>query len=47
MYASWAAAAGDNEHLYRPVDDIAGVQQLQMHRVMTPDECVEYLRACY
>ena len=45
MYASWAAAAGDNEHLYRPVDDIAGVQQLQMHRVMTPDECVEYLRA--
>jgi alkanesulfonate monooxygenase SsuD/methylene tetrahydromethanopterin reductase-like flavin-dependent oxidoreductase (luciferase family) len=45
MYASWAAAAGDNEHLYRPVDDITGVQALDMHRVMTPDECVEYLRA--
>jgi alkanesulfonate monooxygenase SsuD/methylene tetrahydromethanopterin reductase-like flavin-dependent oxidoreductase (luciferase family) len=45
MYAAWAAAAGDNEHLYRPVEDIAGVQALQMHRVMTSDECVEYLRA--
>jgi alkanesulfonate monooxygenase SsuD/methylene tetrahydromethanopterin reductase-like flavin-dependent oxidoreductase (luciferase family) len=45
MYASWAAAAGDNEHLYRPVDDIAEVQALRMHAVMTTDECIEYLRA--
>ena len=44
MYASWAATAGDNEHLYRPVDDIAGIQELHMHRVMTPDECVDYVR---
>ena len=44
MYASWAAAAGDNEHLYRPADDIAGVQELHMHSVMTADECVEYIR---
>ncbi len=44
MYASWAAAAGDNQHLYRPVDDIAAVRELHMHAVMTPDECIEYAR---
>lgn len=45
MYASWAAAAGVNEHLYRPVSDIEGLQALGMHRVLTPDECIEGLRA--
>ncbi len=44
MYASWAAAGGANEHLYRPVDDIAGLQELHMHSVMTPEACADYIR---
>jgi alkanesulfonate monooxygenase SsuD/methylene tetrahydromethanopterin reductase-like flavin-dependent oxidoreductase (luciferase family) len=41
MYGTWAAQAGTNEHLFRPVHDLADVRALGMHRVLTVDECVE------
>jgi alkanesulfonate monooxygenase SsuD/methylene tetrahydromethanopterin reductase-like flavin-dependent oxidoreductase (luciferase family) len=45
MYGAWAAEAGTNEHLFRPVHDVAGVRALGMHRVLTVEECVELSRA--
>ena len=44
MYGAWAAEAGTNEHLFRPVDDIEGVRVLGMYSVVTPDECIERAR---
>jgi alkanesulfonate monooxygenase SsuD/methylene tetrahydromethanopterin reductase-like flavin-dependent oxidoreductase (luciferase family) len=45
MYGAWAAEAGTNEHLYRPVASIDEVRDLGMHRVLTPDECVDLARS--
>jgi alkanesulfonate monooxygenase SsuD/methylene tetrahydromethanopterin reductase-like flavin-dependent oxidoreductase (luciferase family) len=45
MYGAWAAEAGTNEHLFRPVHDVADVRALGMHRVLTPDECIELARS--
>jgi alkanesulfonate monooxygenase SsuD/methylene tetrahydromethanopterin reductase-like flavin-dependent oxidoreductase (luciferase family) len=43
-YGAWAAESGANEHLFRPVRGIDELRALGMHRVLTPDECVEYAR---
>ena len=45
MYGTWAAEAGTNEHLFRPVETMDDVRALGMHRVLTPDECIVYTRA--
>jgi alkanesulfonate monooxygenase SsuD/methylene tetrahydromethanopterin reductase-like flavin-dependent oxidoreductase (luciferase family) len=43
-YGAWAAEAGANEHLFRPVDDVEALRALGMHDVLTPEECVERAR---
>jgi alkanesulfonate monooxygenase SsuD/methylene tetrahydromethanopterin reductase-like flavin-dependent oxidoreductase (luciferase family) len=44
-YGAWAAEAGANEHLFRPVGDLEELRALGMHRVLTAEECIAYAQA--
>jgi alkanesulfonate monooxygenase SsuD/methylene tetrahydromethanopterin reductase-like flavin-dependent oxidoreductase (luciferase family) len=41
IYAKWAADAGTNEHLYRPVSTITELKALGMYQVVTPAACIQ------
>lgn len=44
-YGSWAAEAGTNEHLYKPVENLVQLKGMGMYQVISPDECVELLNS--